>query len=237
MSTKKSNKTFLGGIAVAVLLPLSLYLIVVELVKRDVKSGKIYMPHHYAVDKIDSQVVNGKTEYDTVYHQVADITLTNQLGETVSLNKDLKDKMVVIDFFFVNCPSVCPRLTQNMRLLQRAFKKNDTLVQLLSITVNPGHDSFPVLRTYADHYNVDHDHWWFLTGDKKAIYDFARNQLFVSVPPGDGGADDFIHTQKLVLLDKNRYIRGYYDGLDSADIKRCADDIVLLSMENVKKKK
>jgi protein SCO1/2 len=129
-----------------------------------------------------------------------------------------------------------------MALLQRAFRKterrsNDTIMQLISITVNPERDSFPAMRAYANRYNANHDHWWFLTGSKKDIYDYARNELHVSVQPGDGGADDFIHTEKIVLLDKERYIRGYYNGLDSIDMKRCADDIVLLSMQKNKKNK
>ncbi len=194
------------------------------------------MPHYYVADSVRAVPVKGKN--DTIFHQATDVVLTNQLGNTVSLNNSLKGKILIVDFFFVNCPVICPRLTGDMVLLQKAFHKNpkmesslDTAVQLISMTVNPAHDSFQVLRQYADRFRVDHDHWWFLTGDKKKIYDYARNQLFVEAQPGDGGADDFIHTEKIVLLDKNRYIRGYYNGLDTADVKRCADDVVLLSLE------
>jgi protein SCO1/2 len=130
-----------------------------------------------------------------------------------------------------------------MSLLQGAFKKDtkkenpvEVSFQLISMTVNPAEDSVPVLRAYADHYKVNHDHWWFLTGDKKGIYEYARNQLGVIAGSGDGGPHDFIHTEKLVLLDKDRHIRGYYNGLDSAEIKRCADDIILLTLERKKKK-
>ena len=107
----------------------------------------------------------------------------------------------------------------------------DTAVQFISITVDPLRDSFQALRAYADRYKVNHDHWWFLTGDKKSIYDYARNELHLTVGPGDGGADDFIHTEDLILLDGNREIRGYYEGLDTASIRKCADDIVLLTLE------
>src|ERR1035438_6761887 len=121
--------------------------------------------------------------------------------------------MLVIDFFFTTCPSICPLLSANMRKLQASYKKDpkkeaslDTVVQFISITVNPERDSFQVMRAYADRFGVNHDHWWFLTGDKKTIYNFARNELKVTVGPGDGGADDFIHTEKIVLLDKDRFI-------------------------------
>ena len=142
------------------------------------------MPRHYIVDRVDTVNKDGKVKYDSIYHKVADITLTNQLGAQVSLNKDLEGKVLVIDFFYVNCPNICPRLTGNMSLLQGAFKKDnkkenpvEVSFQLLSVTVNPSADSVPVLRAYADHYNVNHDHWWFLTGDKKSIYNYARNEL------------------------------------------------------------
>ncbi len=225
------------GLAVAVLLPLSCYFMVKEL-----SNGKVHMPRHYILDKVDTIKSGGKIKYDSIWHKVADITLTNQLNAKVSLNKDLHGKILVIDFFFVNCPNVCPRLTSNMSLLQRAFKKDhkrenpvEVNFQLISITVNPTEDSVPVLRAYADHYKVNHDHWWFLTGDKKSIYDYARNELGVIAEPGDGGPHDFIHTEKIVLLDQDRNIRGYYNGLDSAEIKHCADDIILLTLENKKK--
>jgi len=234
MSTKISNKTFLGGLAVALVLPLSFYFIT----KVYLGKHNIHLPPRYIVEGVDSQVVNGKMHYDTVYHKVSDLVLTNQLGKQISINKDLAGKALVINFFFVNCPTICPRLTGNIaHFLQNAFKKNDSTVHFLSLTVNPVHDSFPVLRAYADHYNVNHDHWWFLTGDKKTIYDFARNQLFVSVQPGDGGPDDFIHTEKIVLVDKHRNIRGYYNGLDTAELRRCADDLALLTIEKDKSEK
>ncbi|MCD6062814.1 MAG: electron transport protein SCO1/SenC [Flavipsychrobacter sp.] len=239
MSRKVLNKKFPLGIAVAVLLPLSLFLLAKALNK-----GKVDLPDYYLPEGVETRVEDGKTITDTVYRQVSDITLTNQLGNRVSLNKDLAGKVVVVNFFFARCPSVCPRLTTNMKLLQNAFRKNarkrdalETDVQLVSITVNPEHDSFPVLRAYADRFGVNHDHWWFLTGSKQDIYDFGRNELRVSVQPTEGGADDFMHTEKIVLIDKDRYIRGYYDGLDSVEIKRCADDVVLLKLEKKKKKK
>jgi protein SCO1/2 len=239
MDKKNSNSKFIIGIAVAVLLPLSFYLVVSKMSK-----GVIKIPGHYIVEKVDSINKDGKLVLDTVYHQVGDIMLTNQTGQQVSLSKDLKGKMVVIDFFFVDCPSICPKLTTNMRFLQNSFKKDpkkeETLendVQFLSITVLPERDSVPRLRAYADRYGANHDHWWFLTGDKKAIYNFARNELGISTGPGDGGADDFIHSEKIVLLDKEHYIRGYYNGLSDTSANKCANDIVLLTLERKHKKK
>lgn len=225
------------ALAVAFLLPLSFYFITKALSK-----DKIHMPRHYGVDSVVTVNVDGKMKDDTIFHKISDLSLTNQLGDKISIDSNLKDKILVIDFFFINCPSVCPRLTGNMTMLQKAFRKNPRMetsleneVQFISITVNPEHDSFPAMRDYADRFYANHDHWWFLTGDKKIIYNFARNDLRLSVGPGDGGADDFIHTEKLTLIDKERHIRGYYNGLDTADVRKCADDIVLLTLEKEKR--
>ncbi len=224
------------GIAVAVLLPLSFYLVV------DIMSkGKIKLPGHYIIEKVDSTTKNGQLKLDTIYHKVGDLALTNQMGQQVSLKNSLAGKMVVIDFFFIDCPSVCPKLSTNMKYLQNSFKKSpkketslENDVQFISITVMPERDSVPRMRAYADKYGANHDHWWFLTGDKKAIYAFARNELGLSTGPGDGGADDFIHTEKIVLLDSAHYIRGYYNGLIDTSANKCANDIVLLTLEKNK---
>jgi len=233
MGKKGPNKKFLLGIAVAVLVPLFCYLVTNQFSK-----GAVKMPRYYVVEKVDSVVEKGKPAGDTIYHRTSDLVLTNQLGKRVSLDSDLKGKILVVGFFFTNCPSICPRLTGTMKLLQNGFKKDtkketqlDTVMQLISITVNPERDTFPVMRAYADRFGVNHDHWWFLTGDKKAIYNFARNDLQLTVGPGDGGADDFIHTEMITLIDKDRYVRGYYNGLDSNDVNKCAEDIVLLTQE------
>lgn len=238
MTGKKSNNKFLIGIAVAFLLPLSLYLLVDKLSK-----GKVKMPGHFVVERVEPSKTDASKQ-DTVYHTLNDLTLTNQLGEKVSVNKDLAGKILVIDFFFADCSSTCPRLTKSMHNLQAGFKKDpkkenslDNEIHFVSITVLPERDSFPVLRKYADAHDANPDHWWFLTGDKKTIYDFARKELGIATGPGDGGAEDMIHTDKLILVDKDRYVRGYYSGIDDTSVRRCADDIVLLTLEKKKNKK
>jgi protein SCO1/2 len=166
---------------------------------------------------------------------VPDITLTNQLGKVVHLNQDLKNKVLVIQFLFTNCNSVCPAITKNMGVLQKAFKKNDTLVQLISITVDPARDSVAALRAYAERFHVNHDRWWLLTGDKQAIYTYAKEYLELEIGNGDGGVEDLVHSDKLVVLDEQRVIRGYYKASDPFDLKRCADDVVLIGMEKKRK--
>lgn len=233
MKQKKTGSKFIIGIAVALLLPLSFWLVINMLSKEKMPK----LPRYYVAKGYDAEAK------DSIYHRVEELTLTNQFGEQVSLNKDLKGKMVLINFFFTNCPSICPQISSNIEMLQDAFKKDpkkkttlDTAVHFISISVDPERDSFPALRAYADRYKANPDHWWFLTGNRQTIYNFARKQLFVTMQEGSGGIDDFIHSEKLVLLDSNRYIRGYYNGRDTADIIRCADDIVILTRQKRKKK-
>lgn len=201
------------------------------------------MPKRYYYDTVITQVKNGKQVTDTVWHKVSNLTLTNQLGEQVSLD-DLSGHIIVADFFFTRCPSICPALTRNMKKLQDALKLKDdrkridtTFVHFLSFTVDSERDSVAALRKYADRYGVNPDVWWLLTGPKKAIYDLCINEFKLGVEDGEGVDTAFIHTDRFVLLDKDRVVRGYYKGLDSADMVRLSEDIVFLQLERDKKKK
>jgi protein SCO1/2 len=201
------------------------------------------MPKRYYVDTVVNKIVKGKAQTDTVWHQVANIELVNQLGDSVNLDQ-LKGKIIVADFFFTRCPSICPTLTRNMKKLQDALKLKDDMkridtsfVHFLSFSVDPERDDVSALKRYADRYGVNHDIWWMLTGPKQAIYQFGLNETKLGMVDGEGVDSNFIHTQKMVLMDKERVIRGYYDGLDSMAMKNLAEDIVLLMLEKDKKKK
>lgn len=201
------------------------------------------MPPRYYADSVINKVVNGKSTTDTIWHRVSNITLTNQLGEQISLD-DLKNKLIVADFFFTRCPSICPALTTNMKGLQDALKMKDprkkidsAFIQFLSFSVDPERDSVPVLKKYADKYGVNHDIWWMLTGPKKQIYDFALNELKLGLQDGGTVDSNFIHTGRFVLLDRERVVRGYYDGLDTVALSKLAEDLTLLLLEKDKKKK
>jgi protein SCO1 len=230
--SKASNKRFFIGLTVAVLLPLSFYIIAKVLGK-----DQLAMPRYFHADKVDSSKGPDGMRYDTVFHKVADIVLVNQTGDRVSLNQDLKGKMLVVEVFFTRCATICPKLTSNMAVLQKAFRKNDTTVHLVSISIDPEHDSVTALRHYAEQYKADQDHWWFMTGDRRSIYHYLHDELKLMVNPADGGAEELDHTPTIVLIDKDRYIRGYYNGLDPAALKSCADDIGLLSMQKKRNRK
>ena len=238
MNKKTSTGKYLIGIAVAVLLPLSFY-ILAKVLKKD----KINMPRITGVvEKVDSALVNGKMTYDTTFHRAAELHAINQFGDHVALNKDLKDKIVVVNFFFTRCPSICPRLTRNMQLLQRAYrptpmKKNDKSVQFISISLDPERDTVHALYEYASKFRADMNSWWFLTGNKQDIYNYARNELGAAAPQENSTAGDLEHVPSIILLDEDRNVRGFYDGLDSQAVAQLAFDIGQLNMEKKHYKK
>ena len=232
-----NRKAFLG-LLMAVVLPVVCYFIV-----DFYQEGAVDMPRRYYADTVLTRIENGKEMTDTVWHKVANIELVNQLGDTVSLD-ELPGKVMVMNFFFTRCPSICPTLTLNMKRLQSSLRLKDvtrkidtSFVQFLSLSVDPVRDSAVQLKKFADRYGVNHDVWWMLTGDRKTIYDFALNEVKLSAVDGEGVDSNFIHTEKFVLLDKDRVVRGYYNGLDSMAMADLAGDIIKITIEKDKKKK
>jgi protein SCO1 len=226
------NKKALYALLLAAVLPLLSYL----LVKRFSESATL-MPRHYIADTIINTVKNGKSISDTVWHTIPDFRFTNQLGQTVNWDS-LEGKVVVADFFFTHCPTICPALTLNMKQLQESINnaqrvgdRTAKFVHFISFSIDPERDSVPRLKFWADKYQINPEKWWLLTGPKKSIYDMAINDMKLALVDGKGVDTNFIHTDRFVLIDPNRRIRGYYHGLDTMDIKRLASDIVLLSME------
>jgi len=224
MNTKK-----VLALMLAVLLPVISYLLVRYYSNRDVQ-----MPHRYFYDRVNIIEKGGKTNEDTVWHHVSDMVFTNQYGKKVSFS-DLKGKIIVLDFFFTRCPTICPKLAKAMKRLQNSFISTDSIVQFISVTVDPLHDSVAQLRNWAEKYNVNPDNWWLLTGNRDSIYHFAINEIKASI--ADVNVDTaFIHTEDFFLLDKERIVRGWYNGLDSIAQKKLVRDIPLLMLEKDRKK-
>ncbi|MBC7946632.1 MAG: SCO family protein [Chitinophagaceae bacterium] len=232
------TKTALYALILAILVPLVSYFIV-----KKASDSAVHMPNHYLPDSVITTVVNGKKVTDTVWHRLPEFSLTNQLGQKVSW-KDIRGKVVVVDFFFTHCPTICPALTKSMKRLQdgitnskRVGNKTPDFLHLVSLSIDPERDSVPRLKAWADRFQVNPDQWWLLTGEKKEIYDLAINEMKIGIVDGKGVDTGFIHTDHFVLIDTNRYVRGYYHGLDSASVARLSEDIILLTMEKDKKKK
>ncbi len=226
------NKSAVYGLLIALFLPLTGYFIVKGLSK-----NALVMPRHYIYDSVINKVEKGKQISDTAWHKIPDFTLTNQLGKTVGWN-DMPGKVVVADFFFTNCPTICPRMTLNMKRLQdgitnarKVGSKQPEFIQFISFSVDPERDSVSELKNWADRFQIDPSNWWLLTGPKKEIYDLSIEHMKLGLIDGKGIDTGFFHTDYIVLIDKYRNIRGYYHGLDTSAISKLSNDIVLLSLE------
>ncbi len=165
---------------------------------------------------------NEKKTGEERYHHIPDFTLVDQFGDTVT-NERFRGKIYIADFFFTHCPTICPVMTANLRKVQKEFESGE--LAIASFSVDPKRDSSARLKEFADRYNVDHDSWTFLTGDKKQIYLLARNGYFISASEGSGGPDDFIHSDLFTLVDRKGRIRGYYRGTKDDAIAQLMNDI------------
>lgn len=222
------KKSFIALI-VAILLPITGYLLVSYYSKRAIE-----MPHRYFYDNVNVVNKDGKATFDTAWHHVNNLQGINQMGQHVSLD-DLKGKIIVLDFFFTHCPTLCPKLAVAMKKLQNSFPNQDSIVQFVSISIDPQHDSVTQLRKWAEKFNVNPDSWWLLTGNRDSIYNFALHEVKASV--ADTGIDTaFIHSSKFFLLDKQRVVRGWFDGLDTVEQAQLVRDIPLLMLEKDKKR-
>ena len=191
-------------------------------------SPKKRLPVYSPID-VNPRLVDASLHHVKKNHRIADFELYNQNGDTVT-EATFENKIYVADFFFTRCATICPVMTTNMNALQAAFLK-DTDVLLLSHSVTPVMDSIPILRDYANYKGVIDGKWHLVTGAKKQIYTLARKSYFAVLDEGDGGSQDFIHTEQFVLVDKKRRIRGYYDGTDPNEVARIIEDIAILKEE------
>jgi len=226
------NKKALYAVLLAILLPLVAYFIV-----KSKSETAVTMPAHYLPDSVTATIKNGKRGTDTAWHQVKGISFIDQEGKKVTLDS-LQGKILIVDFFFTHCPTICPRLTLNMKRLaesihngQRVGDQTNKQVHFLSISIDPERDTAERLKYWADRFQVNPEQWWLLTGNRKEVYDFIIDELKVPAENGEGIDTNFIHTDHFVLIDSNRYVRGYYHGLDTVSLQALSKDLVLLTME------
>jgi len=178
---------------------------------------------------INPKLVDKSVRFVRKDHKIAPFKMTDQNGDTIS-NATYKNKIYVADFFFTRCESICPIMTNYLAQIQEVYK-NDADVMFLSFSVTPKIDSTSVLKDYAIKYGVNDAKWHLVTGSKKEIYKLARQSYFTVLDEGDGGKQDFIHTEQLVLIDKKQQIRGLYDGTDKEQVNKLIQDIAILKKE------
>ena len=226
MSTKSYKKS-LPLLIVFVIFSAIALIVFYNLLSVD-KRLKIYSP-----SDVNPKLVDASVKHIQKDHKIADFSLINQNGETIT-KKNYEGKIYVADFFFTRCQTICPIMTYNMSELQ-SYYKNDSDIMFLSHSVTPVIDSVSVLKTYAINKGVIDEKWNITTGTKKHIYELARKSYFAVLDQGNGDENDFIHTEQFVLVDKEQRIRGYYDGTEKKDMEKLKNDIVLLKQEYSKK--
>jgi len=191
---------------------------------------------HSQVDKLPilgnkdvvQKEVNGVMVTDTVYQTIPDFEFINQNGKPVT-QQSLNGKIYIADFFFTTCPTICPAMKRNLLTVYNQFKENDT-VAILSHTIDPVHDSVAVLKDYATRLGVTSGQWYFVTGNKDSIFQIAQYYL-VSAHEDEQAAGGLLHSGHLVLVDKQKRIRGLYDGTVEEDASKLIKDIDILLKE------
>ncbi|GAB3501229.1 hypothetical protein GCM10027341_27800 [Spirosoma knui] len=193
------------------------YLPKIDSTKGEPLMGKITLP-------------DGREILDTLYNHIPPFKLIDQDGKVIDQSV-VKGKIYVADFFFTRCVSICPKLSSQLTRVQNIFRNNPDII-LLSHSVDPEHDQPAQLKAYAQKYEAIPNKWYFLTGPKANIYDLAMHGYYLpAVDAGvkDGDPDEtFIHSEKLVLVDKEGIVRGFYDGTDKEDVDRLVLEIRVL---------
>jgi protein SCO1/2 len=183
----------------------------------------------YNPSMVNPELVDSTVQYISKYHTISDFSFTNQNGKIIT-QKDYEGKIYVADFFFTTCGSICPKMTTNLAVIQKAIINNPK-VMLLSHTVFPETDSVSVLKKYALKKGVLDNKWNLVTGDKKQIYTMARKSYLAVKLGKPNELFDMVHTENFVLVDSKRRVRGFYDGTKEEDIQRLIEDINFLCSE------
>ncbi|MFD1255467.1 SCO family protein [Mucilaginibacter terrae] len=175
-----------------------------------------------------TKTVNGKTVTDTIYQTIPDFEFVNQYGKQIN-RKSLDGSIYVADFFFTSCPSICPIMHRNMLNVYKEFKSSGN-VKIISHSIDPGHDSVSVLKKYADNLGVTGENWWFLQGNKEATYKLAESYL-TAVKEDKDAPGGYVHAGYFILVDKQKRIRGTYDGTNEEEVTKLIADVKTLQAE------
>ena len=205
-----------------------------QIKKEDIKvvetSRVDYLPFYEDESFTPHWLIPG-TDEERSFHKIPDFELVNQLGDTVT-QKTFENKIYITDFFFTTCPGICPKMTGNMAKIQEEFE-DDNDILLLSHSVMPNTDTVSALNIYAENNNVIDNKWHLVTGDRNEIYRLGREQYFVESDLGEvKSMDDFLHTENFLLIDKNKHIRGIYNGLNRASMQQLITDVKALKEES-----
>lgn len=163
---------------------------------------------------------------DTVQHHIPEFDFINQLGENIG-STEMKDHVTVVNFFFTSCPSICPKMSSEMERVNDMFRDYPD-VRIMSISIDPEYDTPEILSEYAEKHNAEAGKWDFLTGGVAETYQLAKCGFVIPAIDGLGIPDDFIHSDKFILVDKLGRIRGYYGGTEREDVDLLMVEIKVL---------
>jgi len=189
------------------------------------KEQKFELPYFITSDFTPHWINSKSIQYNT--HKISDFKLINQNNEEIT-RENLKGNIYVANFFFTSCLSICPKMTSNLKIIEKKFI-NQNNIKIISHSVTPWIDTLETLKNYEKNYNINGRMWNLVTGEKKLIYDLARNSYFAKENFSIiNDKNDFIHTELVFLIDKKSYIRGIYNGTLKVEMKRLVEDITLL---------
>jgi protein SCO1 len=200
-------------------------------------TGRVHFKHlpiYGEREGVNKTIVDGKERIDTIYHTIPAFSFTNQDGKTVT-DKTFEGKIYVANFFFTTCKTICPKMSSGIQQVQERLKEFPDLL-FISHTVNPQYDTVEALKAYAQMVHGNTATWHFVTGDKKAIYDMGIHGYLLPVGEDVAAEGGFLHSEQLVLVDKEKRIRGFYDGTSVKAITDLIDDIKTLAAEYAQEK-
>ncbi|MBC7846162.1 MAG: SCO family protein [Flavobacterium sp.] len=193
------------------------------------KSATNALPY-YNTANFDPQFLSSIEAEKKINHTIANFSMTDQYNQTIT-QKDIEGKIHVANFFFTSCGSICPKMTNNLIAVQDILKKDKSIV-LFSYSVTPWKDNVPVLKSFAKEYKITSPNWHLLTGKKEEIYELARKSYFAEENIGfSKDTSEFLHTEHILLVDKNKKIRGIYNATLELEIQQLIKDISTLKKE------
>ncbi len=190
------------------------------------RTNNTSIPFYNSPDFTPYFLSNGEVE-EIISHKISDFSFINQNEKTIT-NKEIEGKIHIANFMFTSCTSICPDMTGNMKLIEKAFS-NDPRVVILSYSVTPWIDTPDKLADYVEFNDIKTNNWHFLTGSKNEIYSLARESYFAEETMGfSKDSTDFLHTEYFILVDRDKRIRGIYNGTLMLEALQVVEDISAL---------
>jgi len=200
-----------------------------EVVQKNVVVQNEALPFYNTAD-FDAEWINENDSNYNRIHTIKNFSLQNQLGDTITKDS-LNGCIYLANFFFTSCSGICPKMTNNLNILQETVAQNNQ-IKIVSFSVMPWTDSVEKLNEYGKLNNINPLKWYLLTGDKEQIYQLARTSFFAEKRLGlQKKTDEFLHTESMLLIDKKGRIRGIYNATQIPDVERVTDDIKVLLNE------